>query len=289
MIQWYILALVSAVFSAAAAISQKKVLFKEKVLIFTTILGLFNLILVIPFFVSSDFTLLTSKGLFILFIKSILEAGAFLCIMAGIKNLEISKALPLLVLTPGIVAVLAFIFLGETLTPLEISGMLLLIAGTYILETKEKIIDSTKKVINSKGRKYILIALGLMVIKSLLDKTLLKNLGMPVDSFMAFQHLFLAVIFLTVVILLGKSKEIKPTLKNSWPIISLIAVFTIAYRFTEFSAIKDAPVALVLSLKRISVFLAVLIGGKLFKERYLLKRIIATLIMIAGALLIING
>ena len=120
MIQWYMLALASAFFSALAAIIEKKVLFKEKALAFSAVLAILNLIIAIPFFFFTNFSTLTMSSLFVLFIKSFLGALAFLCVMLGIKNLELSKALPLLVLTPGLVALGAFIFLQEALTTLEI-------------------------------------------------------------------------------------------------------------------------------------------------------------------------
>ncbi len=285
------LALISALFSATAAIVQKKVLFKEKVLGFTTVLAIFNLVLVIPFFFLINLSNLSYSGIGVLFIKSLLEAAAFFCIMASLKNLEISKTLPLLVLTPGLVAFFAFIFLGESLTNLESLGMIFLLIGTYVLELKEKekIFLPAKSVMKAKGSKYILIALILMTIKSILDKTILSHFNVPVNTFMAFQHLFLAVIFITAVLFLGRTKEFKSPFKNSLFLIILIAIFTIGYRYTEFQAIKVAPVALVLSLKRISVFFAVLIGGKIFKEKNLVKRVIATAIMILGSVLIING
>ena len=56
--------------------------------------------------------------------------------MLALKNLEISNALPLLALTPGFVAVFAFLILGESLKTLEVVGLLFLIFGTFILESK---------------------------------------------------------------------------------------------------------------------------------------------------------
>ncbi|MGE5500287.1 MAG: hypothetical protein ACM3Q2_19600, partial [Syntrophothermus sp.] len=68
--------------------------------------------------------------------------------------------------------------------------------------------------------------------------------------------------------------------------IVFIALLTIVYRYTEIAAVKNAPVALVLSIKRISVFFAVIIGGRIFKESSLLIKSIATAIIIAGVILI---
>lgn len=289
MIQWYFLALIAAVFSAMAAIIEKKVLFKEKALSFSVTLALLNLIIAIPFFFFIDFSILTPPGLIVLFIKSILGALAFLFVMLGIKNLEISKALPLLVLTPGLVAIGAFIFLQEALTQLEILGMVLLLVGTYILQLKrkERFLDPIKQSIKSKGNYYIISALILFTITSILDKAVLKNFKVPVNAFMGFQHLFLAIIFILFIIFSGKTTQIKPVFKRSLKYMIILALITITYRYTQILAIKEAPVALVLSIKRISVFFAVIIGGKLFKDHNLLQRVIATAIMVAGAVLII--
>ena len=135
---WYLFALTSAVFSAIAAITQKKVLLKEKAISFTTILAFFNLIIAIPFFFFIDFSTLSTPGILILLLKSFLGATSFLFDMLGIKNLELSRALPLLVLTPGLVAIFSFILIGENLSITEILGISLLIAGTYIFSLKRK-------------------------------------------------------------------------------------------------------------------------------------------------------
>jgi len=197
MVQWYVFALISALFSALAAITQKKVLFKEKALVFCAVLGFFNLIIAIPFFFFIDFSILSYSGLIVLFIKSFLAAFSFLFVMLGIKNLELSRALPLLVLTPGLVAITAYIFLQEALSKMEISGIVFLTVGTYILSLKKpkKIKTPFKEAINPKGHYYIIAALIIFTITAVLDKVVLSNFKVPVNAFMGFQHLYLALIF----------------------------------------------------------------------------------------------
>ena len=289
--EWYIIALLAAFFSASAAILEKKVLFKEKALSLSLILALFNLILVIPFFFFIDYASLSASGLSVLFFKSILGAIAFLFVMKGIKNLDISKALPLLVLTPGLVAFFAFIILGEPLQPIEIGGMILLLGGTYVLQLrkKEEILEPVEESLKPRGHHYIILALILFTVTSILDKALLKNYKVPLDAFIAFQHLFFAIIFISLAIMYSKNIDLKKSFKVSWKLISALAIITIIYRYSYLYEISIAPVALVLSIKRISVFFAVLIGGKLFKDLSLKRRVIATAIMIIGAVLIITA
>ena len=287
--EWYLIALIAAFFSASAAILEKKILFKEKALSLSLILSLFNLAVALPFFFFVDYSSITSPGLLVLFFKSILGAIAFLFVMKGIKNLEISKALPLLVLTPGLVALFAFITLGESLKLIEIGGMVLLLGGTYLLQLKEKqgLSSPWKSFIKTKGNHYILGALVLFTITSILDKAILKNYKVPLNAFMGFQHLFLAIVFLILAIIYSRNLNIKKTFKFSWWPIFTLAIITIIYRYSHLYAISVAPVALVLSIKRISVFFAVLIGGRLFRDTNLTRRIIATAIMVIGAILII--
>jgi len=290
MIEWYYLSIIAAIFSATAAVLQKKVLFKEKALSFATTLALFNLIIAIPFFFFIDASGLSVLNIGVLLIKSILGAFAFLCVMLGIKNLELSHALPLLVLTPGLVALFAFFILGESISALALLGMALLLLGTYILQLGEhvKLTEPFRYFIKSKGHKYIVFALILFTITSILDKALLKGFGLSLNAFMGFQHLFYGLIFLLMVSFSGGFGELKGSFKFSWKWILLIAFVTVGYRYAHLSAVKSASsVALALSMKRTAVFFATVIGGRIFHEHDYKKRVIAALVMVAGAILVI--
>jgi drug/metabolite transporter (DMT)-like permease len=288
---WYVFAIISAIFSAIAAISEKKALFKEFALNFSAVFGIITFVLALPFFFLVDYSKVSLIAVLVLLFKVFLGAFAFLCVMKGLKDLEISSALPLLVLTPGLVAIFAFIFLGENLKHLEILGLILLTIGIYILGLKkdQKILEPFKIFAKSKKHYPLILALLIFTITALLDKILLSNFKLPVNAFMGFQHLFSAIFMLSFVFLFGKPSELKKTFKKSFFIIFLVSAFTIIYRYAEIMSIKSAPVALAIAIKRTSVFFAVLIGGQLFKDKSYLVRIIATAIMVIGAMLIVKG
>jgi len=211
--------------------------------------------------------------------------------MLSMKNLELSEALPLLAVSPALVAVLAFVFIGDNLRFGDWAGIFLIVAGTYILEIKKgafEIFAPFKNIFRSAKYVYVLTAVVLFTITSLMDRVLLKGYKLPPYTFMAYQQLFYALIF--VVIVLAKRKNLIHPFKNMnreiWLMIFLVAIFTVIYRFTQIAAIKLAPVALVLAVKRISVLIAIIIGGKLFKEKNLVRRLIAALIILAGITLL---
>lgn len=285
--EWFYLAFASAILSAFAAILQKKVLFKFEALEFSFLLSICNSIIVILFVNTINFAETNIIGIIILYFKTILGAFAFWFVMLAIKNMEISGALPLMVLTPGLVAILSFLFIGESIEQQEIIGMLLLLVGTYILELKknESFVKPFKVFLSSNYHHYILYALLLFSISSILDKVLLKEFKLAPITFVFFQQIFLTINF--TFILLFKRINLLTVVKSvnigSLKWILLISVATIGYRYTQIEAIKIAPVALVLSIKRTSVFFASILGGKLFSESFLVKKGIAIIVMLIGA------
>ena len=291
---WFLLAFISAVFSAASAISEKKALFSLNALDFSFLVSLVTLLFSIPFFLDVNYENIFSVSMQILFLKTILSAAAFLFVMLSIKNLEISEALPLLALTPGFVAVSGVLIINDTLTGLEWFGIFLMLAGTYTLEIKKEtksFIEPFKGLFNSKKYLYVFIALILFTASSLLDRVLLKDYNLPPYTFMAFQQLFYAIIFAVVVLVKyrGISRPVKDVTKKTFYLIIIISVFTVIYRYTQIEATKLAPVALVLSVKRLSVLMAIIFGGKLFSEDNLFRRVIAAIIILAGATILMNN
>lgn len=289
---WFLVALLSSFLSAFAAITQKKVLFELKPLEFSFVLSVVNLLFSIPFFFFINYDTITFQNLFILFIKSLIGALAFLCVMNALKNLQISNALPLLALTPGFVAVFAFIFLGEKLKYFETIGLISLIVGTYILESKsmKEVLIPFSVFIKSKYHQFILAALLLFTASSIMDKLLLIKLNLTPVSLTAFQHIFFVIIFGTIFIITKTdlTKQNFELIKNNFGWIALISVLTIGYRFSQVWAVSLASVALVLAVKRTSVLWATIIGGKIFKDTSLFKKIIAVIFILIGAILILR-
>jgi drug/metabolite transporter (DMT)-like permease len=212
--------------------------------------------------------------------------------MTALKNLQISNALPLLALTPGFVAVFAFLFLGEALKFYEVLGLISLILGTYILESKnlKEILFPLNVFFKSRYHQYILAALLLFTASSVIDKLLVSKMNLTPISLTAFQHVYFAVLFF-IIYFAFKSK-----LENNSPQINktdvlwilLISVLTIGYRYTQIVSISIASVALTLAVKRTSVLWATVIGGKIFKDTNLLKKTIAVLFILLGAILILR-
>ena len=168
-----------------------------------------------------------------------------------------------------------------------------MLAGTYILEIKKNsknYFEPFKGLLNSKKYLYVFSALILFTATSLLDRVLLKDYNLPPFTFMAFQQLFYAFIFTVVVLVKNRSitVPVKEITKKTFYLLIIISVFTVMYRYTQIEATKLVPVALVLSVKRLSVLFAMILGGRLFSEDNLVRRIIAALIILTGTAILLN-
>jgi uncharacterized membrane protein len=123
-----------------------------------------------------------------------------------------------------------------------------------------------------------------------MDKLLLIKLNLTPISITAFQHIYFAILF-SIIFFFFRSKE-KTSLaslnKDNLGWIALISILTIGYRYTHIVAVSLASVALVLAIKRTSVFWATVIGGKIFRDKDLLKRSIAAILILIGAILILR-
>lgn len=289
--EWYWIALASAVFSAGAAVLQKKVLFGSDALSFSVAVSALTAVLSLAFIPQIDPASIRPVSIAVLFGKSLLNAIAFLCIMTALKNLEISRALPVMAISPMIIAILAYLLLGETLSVPEVAGIFLISAGIYSLELKkgEDALHPFRVLASSKYHKYLLTALALISVSSVLDKALLTQFKLPPLTFLLFQNFFFFIIFLAI-FLFAKGSSLEGLLrgKNVILLLLVIAILTVLYRWTQIEATKIAPVGLVISIKRLSVLFAAIAGSRLFKEESFWKRITATALIVGGAMLIMR-
>lgn len=289
---WFVFALSSAVLSAAAAVTQKKVLFRLDALDFSVRLAQLTLLLSLPLFFFIDVAAIPPVALAVLFGKTLLGALAFLCVMQAIKTHELSAALPLMVLTPGLVALTAFLALGEALSAVELAGMALLLVGTYLLEMRggAPLLRPFTVFFTSRKHLPIVAALLLFTATAVLDRYLLTDLALRPLPMLAFQNLFLA-LHLTVIAAVLRRPAL-PWLRGSAVahplLILLVGICTLGYRFAQIEAVALAPVALVLAVKRVSVFLAAMFGGSLFGEQDLGRKAVAILLLLAGATCIVH-
>ncbi len=287
---WLAYALICAFFASAAGIVQKKTLIRQHAMEFSASLAVLNLLLSLPLFFFIDFSGISINIIVGIFFLTLFGATGFLLIAKSIRHMEISAASPLLVMGPGISAVLAFFILGEKLTFFQAGGIAVLIMGSYILELEDyhNLLHPIRTIKQSKYFYFILIALLLYSVSAVGDRMMLSTFGIAPITYLAIVHVFLAFHFLVMITLFHDGiRGIRNGIRNAQPWLLLVAVLTVSYRYAQISAVKVAYVGLVLPIKRMSAFFTTIVGGELFHEKNLLRKGFACLVMIAGVVMIV--
>ena len=294
---WIIFAFLTAILVSASSLVEKKTLFKQHALEFSATLSIYTLILTSPIWFFADFKDISLMAIGFIYLGSLVGAIAFLLIAKALRHIEISLTSPFLVFEPAVVAVLAAILLGERITWLQASGIAVLIIGIYILNSHQHdyFFEPFKHIAKSKYIKFILLALVLYAIDSIIDKKVVGTpadggLGVSVWAFIALVHFFLAVEFIVIMLLFSNGfAGISKGIKTGGGLVFTVALLTIGYRLSQMYTISlpGVMISLVIPIKSLSALFSTLIGGELFHEHQILRKALACTIMIIGAILIV--
>jgi drug/metabolite transporter (DMT)-like permease len=288
---WFLLASCSALLSAAAAIAQKKVLLRTHALEFSFLLSVIIMVLSFSIPLTVDSMWVPPVTLWVILGKSLVGGMAFLLVMMSLERDQISRVLPLLGLTPAVTALVSLAFTGENLQMWEWTGIVLVVAGAYLLEKRPAGVAGGGAGTGrfSRSHVYILIALLLFAASSVADKTLVSGFKTDPRIVLVYQHVVYCLLFGGLLIVRRVPLEVlvKAGRAHAWYLIA-IAVLTIAYRFTQLEATRGAPVALVLAVKRTSILYASFFGGRLFSEDRLKLRLAGAVLIVASGFVILR-
>ncbi|MBR9676738.1 EamA family transporter [Candidatus Woesearchaeota archaeon] len=288
--QWVIFAFISAVLSGFAVLIGKRTLFRAHAMQYSAVLAFVNMMITLPFLLVADYTSLNFDAIILIYFASLLAAFAFLLAAKSIRHMPVSESAPVFVLGPGITAILAFLLLGERLTGVQASGIIFLIIGLYLLESRNEknIFEPLKIYFRSKYIHYIILALVLYAVTAVIDRVIVGIFKIPPQTYIALAQLFVAINFLVMLHVFHDGlKDFKIGLQKAGWWILLAGVVTVGYRLAYLQAVKTTFVGLVIAIKRMSALFATIIGGELFHEDRLFRKAIACFVMIVGAILIV--
>lgn len=283
---WPIFAFGSSIFTAVNSIFQKETLEKlhaVQLLTVTSFSTVFFSLFLIPYV---HFSLNIQQIAFIS-LTTVTYVLAIIFSVKAMRHMDVSIVAPFFNLGTAFLAIMAFIFLKERINLLDGFGIVLLVFGGYILELKHRnLLQPIRDMIKSKFIHYLLGGVFFFSLTYLLDKFVLMTID-PV-SYMFFRNigtlLFLLVISFTVY---RGVKDIKQGfVLGSW-LVPIIGLTAIGENLLVYEALKIAPVSLVIPLYRTWTLWAVIFGGRIMHEDHLVKRALASVLMIGGAALIL--
>jgi drug/metabolite transporter (DMT)-like permease len=287
---WFFFAITAVFFIAIETVVEKRTLAKARSFEFAAMFAFGNAIVLTPFLLVADLSQINVFILGLIFLASIPSAGSSIFIFKTIKHNQLSEAAPILALMPLVVTLFAYVLLNEKMTILQLSGIMLIVVGMIFLELKNFRLNSG---IFTKGRgKYILYILLYLLIggfSAMFDRVILFRYQINPLAYLILIQLFIAANY--TIFFLCKRKlitDLKIGIKQSWKIIFFVSLLTVTHRYLYASAIQlAASMGMVVAIYRLTALFNVFAGGKFFAEDGISRKVMASMVILSGTLLLV--
>ncbi|MBJ6724848.1 EamA family transporter [Geomesophilobacter sediminis] len=217
-----------------------------------------------------------------------LETVALFLYTKALKLSPLSLTLPLLSLTPVFLLVVPSLILGETISPTGAAGVLLVAAGSYLLhlpQARQGWLTPIRALLSDRGSLCMLAVAVIYSVTSVLGK---RAIAASSPLFFAAVYLPLLAVIVTPVALWKGRREIREMGRNGTVRATVLpSLCYLVQALSHVYAINVANVAYMIAVKRTSLLFGVLYGRLLFHEEGTTGRMLATILMLIGVLLIV--
>jgi len=282
---WFIYAFLTALFESAKDVFSKKSLKEMDEYVVACSLMFFSLVFLLPMLFFIGIPRFTSQFWVALFVGGSLNVVAIILFMKAIKASDLSLTIPMITFTPLFLLITSPIMLGEFPSLLGLFGVILIVAGSYIMKIKHMkkgFFAPFGALIKEKGPRLMLLVAFIWSITSNFDKMGVIN-SSPM-FWVASTGIFMTIVMLPI--MLFKSKNVISKIKSGYKVLVPMGFFGVAASIFQMTAVSMTLVAYVISIKRTSVIMSVLLGHFLFKEKGLKERLIGVILMVLGVVLI---
>lgn len=287
---WIVLAVLSGLIFGALGVIGKHLMEDASSLLYTSIYSLLVILLYLPFFLyflattSFQLTLITLAAAAV---SGLANITGYLSYNQAIKAGELSEEIPLAKLNPLFTAILGVAVLGETLSPINVAGIFAVVAGTFIvLVNPLKFFQSLKEKETLKPAGIAVLSAMIFSIAAVADRYATQQ--MPPKIYMML--IFLIMISGYIPLLYRKYSSPIEKINNHFrrhvPIYLLTGVLAILGSLSIFTAFSMAPASKVIPLLQLQVLVSIVAGGKIFDEEDIPRKILGSVILILGVLLV---
>lgn len=217
--------------------------------------------------------------LWLVAIKSLMVFTAWLCSFSAIKKLPVSFYGVIELSSVVFATLMGVCCLGENMTIFRTIGMLVVMAGLFLVNRKKDVANSENR-ITFKYTALALLSCLFNSISGVMDKVLMQH--MESGQLQFWFMLIMTVMYLGFLVVSRTKIKISCLWKNPW-IIILSVLFVIGDRALFYAnSMAASQVTIMTLLKRSSCFVTILGGAIFFKEKNIAYRFCCGLIVLAG-------
>ena len=198
---------------------------------------------------------------------------------------DLSAYYPIARSSPAFIVLVSALFLGVLYTPLVLAGICMVLAGAFWLQYKRGV----RMLDNPVTLMFALLAMAGTGINSIADALAVQVVAPPVIFFWTF--VFTLPGFILTFALLGGEKVSVPSLfpwvRDPVPYLKIGVLCYFSYLLILFAYQEGGEVAAVNAVRQASIPFSVILGGMWLKEADMGQRILASLLLAAGIVVIV--
>jgi uncharacterized membrane protein len=203
---------------------------------------------------------------------------------------KISTHYPLTVLSPIFIPIWAYFLLAEKISFITGAGIIVTIIGAFMVKLDAFKWTEVKKMFRlSKdyiGGRFALAASLMYSFGAIFDKS--KIATFDIVTYIGFILMFMALNLIIYTIIFQK-QSVKSYLPKHWQFILLGGITVFLSFFTFRVALKEVMVSVAVPVRLISIVFAILLGIIILKEKPDFQKLIGSLIIIVGIILVNLG
>lgn len=283
---WIVFSFFTALFESLKDVFSKKGLKNIDEYIISWSLRFFALPFLVPLLFFIEIPSLGNKFWLALLIGGSLNVITTILYMRAIKHSDLSITIPMVTFTPLFLLLTSPLIVGEFPSFSGLIGILLIVAGSYTLNIKQRhegYLAPFKALLKEKGPKLMLLVAFIWSITSNIDKIGIQNSS--AIFWVIATDIFIALIMFPIII--HKSRTNMHHIRTSYKVLLPIGLFSAIASIFQMIAISLTLVAYVISIKRTSAIMSVLFGHLIFKEEGVKERLLGAIIMVIGVLFIV--
>jgi drug/metabolite transporter (DMT)-like permease len=287
---WFSLSLASALFLATSDALAKRAVQGENEYLVAWFRLLFTLPVLVIALLLIPFPKLDRNFYLSFFIALPVELLTIILYIKALKLSPLSLSVPFLALTPVFLVSVSYLVLGEKVSFLGLLGILLIAAGSYILniDMRRKGCLEPLRLISRERGVMLMIGVALLYsVTSSLGKVAIMH-SSPL-FFGASYFIMLNIAFVPIAVWKGRSGLGDFVRKGKFMSLFFPGMFYALMIITHMEAMKLTKVAYMISIKRTSLLISVLYGYFLFQEKNIRKRFFGALLMFVGFVLVVNA
>jgi drug/metabolite transporter (DMT)-like permease len=281
---WFVIALGCAFLTACSDAVSKRIMWENDEWTTGAALLAISATILAPLLLFQELKPVSTELVLLILISLPLEISSYYLFLSAIRMADMSLTLPLLAFTPVLTILTAAALLGESISLIGGVGIALVTIGAYLLNgdlAHRSLWAPIEAIFSTSGcRRMLLVAVLWSLTSTLGKKGILLYGAIPYGIV-----LVICVAAGLVSISFLRSRAGLGSLsfsRNNITLFLLGGLFMAGAQITHFVSLGLAPVAYMISVKRLSLVFGVILGRLLFKEENISYRLIGASIMVLG-------